>query len=76
MRKKSDDPRLEALDEVREAMGNIYDAKRARTATAKDDVHLGELHAEWMAIMRKLGDGGDDWRRPTILPRPKWIAPR
>jgi len=50
------DPKLEALDAVRAALGRIYDAKRARTASAKDDVRLKELHAEWMAIMRKLGD--------------------
>jgi hypothetical protein len=75
MTEKWDDPKLEALDVVREAMGKIYDAKRAGTATAKDDVRLKELHVEWMAIMRKIGDEGDDWRRPTTPPRPKWSAP-
>lgn len=70
------DPKLEALDVVREAMGKIYAAKRARAATAQDDVRLKELHVEWMAIMRKIGDGENDWRRPTMPPRPKWIAPR
>jgi hypothetical protein len=50
------DPKLDALDVVRAALGRIYDAKRARTTTAKDDVRLKELHVEWMAIMRKLGD--------------------
>ena len=50
------DPKLEALDAVGAALGRIYDAKRARTASAKDDVRLKELHAEWMDIMRKLGD--------------------
>jgi hypothetical protein len=50
------DPKLDALDEVRAALGRVYDAKRARTATAKDDVRLQELHEEWMAIMRKLGN--------------------
>jgi hypothetical protein len=75
MTEKWDDPKLEALDVVREAMGKIYDAKRAGTATAKDDVRLKELHVEWMAIMRKIGNEGDDWRRPTTPPRPKWGAP-
>jgi hypothetical protein len=56
MTMKWGDPKLDALDVVRAALGKIYDAKRARTATAKDDVRLKELHAEWMAIMRKLGD--------------------
>jgi hypothetical protein len=50
------DPKLDALDVVRAALGRIYDAKRARTATAKDDVRHKALHIEWMAIMRKLGD--------------------
>jgi hypothetical protein len=50
------DPKLDALDVVRAAMGKIYDAKRARTATAKDDVLLQELHEKWMALMRMLGD--------------------
>jgi hypothetical protein len=65
-------PKLEALDVVREAMAKIYAAKRTRTATAKDDARLKELHMEWMAIMRKIGDEKDDWRRPTMLPEPKW----
>jgi hypothetical protein len=50
------DPKLDALDVVRAALGMICDAKRARTATAKDDIRLKELHHEWMTIMRKLGD--------------------
>jgi hypothetical protein len=50
------DPKLDALDDVRGALGRIYDTKRTRTATAKDDARLQELHEEWMAIMRKLGD--------------------
>jgi hypothetical protein len=76
MKEKSDDARLEALDVVRDAIRKIYDAKRDGTATAKDAVRLKELHDEWMAIMRKIGDEGDSWRRPTTPPRPKWIAPR
>jgi hypothetical protein len=75
MTEKWSDPNLEALDIVRDAIGKIYDAKRARTATAKDEVRLKELHVEWMAIMRKIGDGGGDWRRSTMPPRPKWISP-
>ena len=49
-------------------MAKIYDARRTRTATAKDDARLKALHIEWMAIMRKIGDEEDDWRRPTMLP--------
>jgi hypothetical protein len=76
MKEKSDDARLEALDVVRDAIRKIHDAKRDGTATAKDAVRLKELHDEWMAIMRKISDEGDSWRRPTTPPRPKWIAPR
>ena len=69
MTMKWGDPKLDALDVVRAALGKIYDAKRARTVTAKDDVRLKELHEQWMAIMQKLRDGGDDWR--SSMPRPK-----
>jgi hypothetical protein len=61
----SGDPTLEALDAVSEALRTIYDAKRNRTATAKDDSRLKQLHAEWMAIMRKIGGvEGEDPRPP------------
>jgi hypothetical protein len=51
----------EALDAVSEALRTIYDAKRNRTATAKDDLRLKKLHVEWMAIIRKIGGGeGED----------------
>jgi hypothetical protein len=59
-------PKVGALDVVREAMAKIYDAKRTRTETAKDDARLKELHIKWM-VMRKIGDEEDDWRRPTML---------
>ena len=59
MKEKSDDARLEALDVVRDAIRKIYDAKRDGTATAKENVRLKELHDEWMAIMRKIGDEGE-----------------
>ena len=53
---------VEALDAVTEAMRQIYDAKRARTATANDDVRLKELHVQWMAVMRKfLDESADDY---------------
>ena len=64
MTKEWSDPRLEALDVVREAMRQIYDAKRARMATAKDDVRLKELHVQWMAVMRR---SETRWR--TTMPR-------
>jgi hypothetical protein len=57
MTKEWDDPRLEALDAVSEALKKIYDAKRDGTATANDDIRLKKLHVEWMAIMRKISDG-------------------
>ena len=53
---------MEALDAVTEAMRQIYVAKRARTATANDDVRLKELHVQWMAVMRKfLDESADDY---------------
>jgi hypothetical protein len=54
------DPRLGALDAVRERMRQIYDAKRAGTATVMDDVRLKDLHVQWMAVVRKFGDKGTD----------------
>jgi hypothetical protein len=51
-----DDPRLDALDQIRRAMGKIYDAKRAHTATPQDDARMKELHAQWMIVMKKLTD--------------------
>jgi hypothetical protein len=47
-------------------MAKIYDAKRTRTETAKDDARLKDLHIKWM-VMRNIGDEEDDWRRPTML---------
>jgi hypothetical protein len=55
MQSKTGDPRLDALDELRAAMASIYDAKRAWTATARDDARLKELHVQWMAVMLKFG---------------------
>jgi hypothetical protein len=49
-------PKVEALDVVREAMATIYDAKRTRTETAKDDARLNDLHIKWM-VMRNWGRG-------------------
>jgi hypothetical protein len=71
MTKEWSDPRLEALDVVREAMRQIYDAKRARMATAKDDVRLRELHVQRMAVMRRFGnEGADDYAALVSVERP------
>lgn len=53
---KDGDTRFIALDEIRKAMGKIYEAKRAGTATVKDDVALRELHKHWVAVMGQIGD--------------------
>jgi hypothetical protein len=55
MQSKTGDPRLDALDEIRAAMGEIYNTKRAHTATPADDARLKKLHTQWMAVMQKLG---------------------
>jgi hypothetical protein len=51
------DPKLEALDLVSAALQKVYTSKHAGTATAQDEIRLKQLHAEWMAVMRKIGDG-------------------
>jgi hypothetical protein len=67
MTKKWGDPQLDAaefamdkffdaLAVITEARGKIYDKKRAGTATAEDEVRLKELQADWIAIMREIGD--------------------
>jgi hypothetical protein len=67
MTKKWGDPQLDAaefamdkffdaLAVVTEACGKIWDAKRVGTATPEDDVRMKELQAQWIAIMREIGD--------------------
>jgi hypothetical protein len=41
---------------VAEAMGKIYAAKLAGTATAEDEAHLKELSAQWIELMQEVGD--------------------
>jgi hypothetical protein len=62
----SGDPKLEALDEIEAALRKIYEAKRNGTATAQDDIRLKKLHIEWMAVMWKIGVGGEDPPRPAM----------
>jgi hypothetical protein len=42
---------------VSAALQKVYTSKHAGTATAQDEIRLKQLHAEWMAVMRKIGDG-------------------
>jgi hypothetical protein len=56
------DPKLEALDLVIAALRKIYTAKRVGTATAQDEIHLKQLHTEWMSVMRKIADGAETIR--------------
>jgi hypothetical protein len=41
-----------------EAMGKIFDKKRAGTATSEDEATLKELSAEWITLMQEIGDVG------------------
>jgi len=47
---------FEAQAVVTEAMGEIFDARRAGTATEENEARLKELSTQWTELMQKVGD--------------------